>query len=118
MSCSGGRIPANAFLTGSLMLWRFWEVTAPMFSKLALKNTVRSVRDYAVYFLTMTLGVCLFYMFNSMNDQQAMIQLTSSQKENVQQLTEILGYVSVLVAIILGFLILYANRFLIRRRKK
>ncbi len=89
-----------------------------MFSKLAFKNTVRSIRDYAVYFFTMTLGVCLFYMFNPMGDQQAMLVLSESQKENVQQLTEMLGYISVFVSFILGFLILYANRFLIRRRKK
>lgn len=89
-----------------------------MFSKIAFKNTLRSIRDYAVYFFTMTLGVCLFYMFNSIGDQQAMLVLSESQKENVQQLTEMLGYISVFVSFILGFLILYANRFLIRRRKK
>ena len=33
-----------------------------MFSKLALKNVVRSVRDYSVYFLTLTFGVCIFYV--------------------------------------------------------
>ncbi|MFR8002117.1 MAG: FtsX-like permease family protein [Hydrogeniiclostridium sp.] len=89
-----------------------------MFSKIAFKNTLRSIRDYAVYFFTMTLGVCLFYMFNSIGDQQAMLVLSESQKKNVQQLTEMLGYISVFVSFILGFLILYANRFLIRRRKK
>ncbi len=89
-----------------------------MFSKIAFKNTMRSIRDYAVYFFTMTLGVCLFYMFNSIGEQQAMLVLSETQKQNVQRLTEMMGYVSIFVSFILGFLILYANRFLIRRRKK
>ncbi len=42
-----------------------------MFSKLALKNVSRSLQDYSVYFLTLTFGVCLFYVFNSLEDQGA-----------------------------------------------
>jgi putative ABC transport system permease protein len=89
-----------------------------MFFKLALKNVAKSMRDYAVYFLTMTFGVCLFYMFNSIGSQSAMMQLSESQYDSIEMLSEAISYVSVFISVILGFLIVYANQFLIKRRKK
>ena len=44
-----------------------------MFFKLAIHNVRRSLRDYAIYFLTLTFGVCLFYVFNSMEQTYAYI---------------------------------------------
>ena len=55
-----------------------------MFFKLAIHNVRRSLRDYAIYFLTLTFGVCLFYVFNSMDSQQAMTSLNSNQREIIQ----------------------------------
>ena len=49
-----------------------------MFSKLALKNVTRSVRDYSVYFLTLMFGVCIFYVFNSLDSQWVMESLRGS----------------------------------------
>jgi putative ABC transport system permease protein len=46
------------------------------------------------------------------------MDITNSQAAIFKELTRIMGGVSVFVSFILGFLILYANRFLIRRRKK
>ena len=89
-----------------------------MYSKLALRNVRRSVRDYAIYFLTLTFGVCIFYVFNALESQQAMMDINSGQAEVFQSLTAIMGYVSVFISIILAFLVLYANKFLIKRRKK
>ena len=54
-----------------------------MFSKLALKNVVRSLRDYSVYFLTLTFGVCIFYVFNSMDSQYVMDALRSSRSSSI-----------------------------------
>lgn len=89
-----------------------------MFYNLAFKNVTKSIRDYTVYFLTLTFGVCLFYMFNSIDSQTAMLNLKSSQYDSVKGMTEAISYVSVFISVILGFLIVYANRFLIKRRKK
>ncbi len=89
-----------------------------MFYNLAFKNVSKSIRDYTVYFLTLTFGVCLFYMFNSIDSQTAMLNLKSSQYESVKAMTEAIAYVSVFISVILGFLIVYANSFLIKRRKK
>ena len=89
-----------------------------MFSKLALSNVKKSIKDYTVYFLTLTFGVCLFYMFNSIDSQKSMMVLTKSQYDIIKQMTSIINGVSVFVSVILGFLIIYANKFLIKRRKK
>ncbi|NLG92721.1 MAG: ABC transporter permease [Clostridiales bacterium] len=89
-----------------------------MFCKLALKNVTKSIRDYTVYFLTMAFGVCLFYMFNAIDSQTAMLQLTKSQYDSIKALAQAIAYVSVFISVILGFLIVYANQFLIKRRKK
>ena len=86
--------------------------------KLAMRNVKNSFRDYAVYFLTITFGVCIFYVFNSIESQRAMLVISESQKDALKTLNEIMGIASVFVSVIFGFLILYANRFLIKRRKK
>ena len=45
-----------------------------MLMKLALRNVRRSVRDYAVYFVTLTLGVAVFYAFNAIGDSRALFE--------------------------------------------
>lgn len=89
-----------------------------MLFKLSLKNMKKSIKDYAIYFLTLVLGVAIFYMFNSIDSQQAMLQVSQSQRDIIKMMIAMLGYVSVFVAVILGLLIVYANNFLINRRKK
>ena len=89
-----------------------------MFSKLAVRNVARSFRDYSVYLLTLTFGVCLFYTFNSLDGQGAMIYLAQSQNPMAQVIQSCIDIFSVFVAVVLACLILYANSFLLRRRKR
>ncbi len=89
-----------------------------MLCKLAFRNVRKSIGDYAVYFLTLTFGIIVFYTFNSIDAQQAMMDLSASQNMNAQLTVAVMGYLSVFISFVLGFLILYANNFLIRRRKK
>ena len=89
-----------------------------MLFKLSIKNIKKSFKDYAIYFLTLVLGVAIFYVFNALDSQEAMLKLTAAEKEIIALMNEFLSGVSVLVAIILGFLVIYASRFLIKRRKK
>lgn len=89
-----------------------------MLFKLSLKNMKKSFKDYAIYFITLVLGVAVFYMFNSLDSQEAMLKVSSSTKEIIKLMINMLGMVSVFIAIILGLLIVYANNFLINRRKK
>ena len=78
----------------------------------------KSFKDYAIYFLTLVLGVAIFYMFNSLDSQQAMLEVSQSTREMIRLMISMLGMVSVFIAIVLGFLIVYANNFLINRRKR
>ncbi|MGL5675052.1 MAG: FtsX-like permease family protein [Cellulosilyticaceae bacterium] len=89
-----------------------------MYFKMALRNVRKSFKDYSIYFLTLTFGVCIFYCFNSITDQKAMTEIGAHQAIYVEMLKNILSGVSVFVSIILGSLILYGNSFLIKRRKK
>ena len=89
-----------------------------MLYKLSISNIKKSVKDYAIYFVTLILGVCIFYIFNSMDSQTAILEVTNSQGEMIELLMEILSYVSIFVSLVLGFLIIYASRFLIKKRNK
>ncbi len=89
-----------------------------MLFKLSIKNMKKSFKDYAIYFLTLVLGVAIFYMFNSLDSQQAMLEVSQSTRDMIKLMISMLGMVSVFIAIILGFLIVYANNFLINRRKR
>ncbi len=89
-----------------------------MLFKLSFKNMKKSFKDYGIYFLTLVLGVCIFYMFNSLDSQQAMLQVSKSQKEMIHLMIDMLGMISIFVAVVLGLLIVYANNFLVNRRKK
>lgn len=89
-----------------------------MFFKLSLKNISKSIKDYAIYFFTLILGVATFYVFNAIDDQSVMMKVSSTTAEIIKLMTNVLSGVSVFVSIILAFLIIYASRFLIKRRNK
>lgn len=89
-----------------------------MLFKLSVKNITKSIKDYAIYFFTLVLGVAIFYVFNAIDSQTVMLNVSSSTSEIIRLMTTILGGVSVFVSFILGFLIIYASRFLIKRRSK
>ena len=89
-----------------------------MLFKLSLKNISKSIKDYTIYFFTLILGVAIFYVFNAIDDQTIMLNVSSSTYEIIKLLTQVLSGVSVFVSFILAFLIIYASRFLIKRRNK
>lgn len=86
--------------------------------KMAFRNIRKSGKDYSVYFLTLIIGVAVFYMFNSVGSQNFMKTIVESRNEALQNLVRIMNIISVGVAVILGVLMVYANNFLIKRRKK
>ena len=89
-----------------------------MLFKLSLKNISKSIKDYAIYFFTLILGIATFYVFNAIDDQSVMMKVSSTTAEIIKLMTNVLSGVSVFVSIILAFLIVYASRFLIKRRNK
>ncbi|MGN7313533.1 ABC transporter permease [Alkalicoccobacillus gibsonii] len=89
-----------------------------MFSKIAINNVKRSFRDYSIYFLTLTFAVCIFYSFNSIEDQTAMLELGKSTANYMATLNNLIAGTSIFVSFVLGGLIIYANNFLIKKRKR
>lgn len=89
-----------------------------MYYKIALNSVKKSFKDYTIYFLTLTFAVCIFYSFNSIESQKAMLDLTVSQKAYMKLFSSVISIASVFVSFILGALIIYANNFLIKKRKK
>lgn len=89
-----------------------------MYFKIALSNVKKSFKDYTIYFLTLTLSVCIFYSFNSIESQKAIIEIGKSDLELMDSVIKVIGLISLFVSFIQGSLILYANNFLIKKRKK
>lgn len=89
-----------------------------MLFKLSLRNLKKSFRDYVIYFVTLVIGVAVFYVFNAIDEQTVMLNVSSSTYEIVDLMTNTMSAISVLVSFILGFLIVYASNFLLKRRKK
>lgn len=89
-----------------------------MYFKLAFENVRKSFKIYRIYFLTMGLAVSIFYSFNSIESQQAILDLSKSKENPIDLLINSIEIISIFVSFILGGLILYANNFLIKKRKK
>ncbi len=89
-----------------------------MLCKLSIKNIKKSIKDYAIYFFTLILGISIFYVFNALDSQAIMLNVSSNTKEIIKLMMNILSGVSVFVSFVLGFLIIYASRFLIKRRSR
>lgn len=89
-----------------------------MYFNIASKNVKKSFKDYSIYFITLTLAVCIFYSFNSIGSQKAFLELGSVDLDIVDTLMTVIGYISVFVSVVLGGLIIYGNKFLIKKRKK
>ncbi len=89
-----------------------------MLFKLSIKNISKSMKDYAIYFFTLILGVSIFYVFNAIESQTIMMNVSSATYEIIKLMTNMLSGVSVFVSFVLAFLIIYASRFLIKRRNK
>ena len=86
--------------------------------KLALRNVKKSYRDYFVYFVTLTISVAMFYVFNTFQQQSAVLDLNEMQLTMLKQLGTVMIVLSIIIMMIFAFLMMVANNFLIKRRKK
>ena len=85
-----------------------------MYSKLAFRNIRRSLRDYIIYFVTLTLTAALMYSFLALGFSPDILAMT----ENMSMLTTGILILSVLIAFMSSFVIGYAIRFMLGQRKK
>lgn len=87
-----------------------------MLCKLAWGNVRRAGRDYLVYLLTLTLGVTVFYAFNTISMQ---VDIAGIDEEGLAQVMgSLLGDLTYFLAGVMAFLMVYANNFIMKRRKK
>ena len=87
-----------------------------MLCKLAWGNVRRAGRDYLVYLLTLTLGVTVFYAFNTVSMQ---VDIAGIDEEGLAQVMgSMLGDLTYFLAGVMAFLMVYANNFIMKRRKK
>ncbi|WP_373599818.1 ABC transporter permease [Paraclostridium bifermentans] len=89
-----------------------------VFKQLAKNNVKSSIRDYSVYFVTLVFGVVLLYTFNSIGDNFNFLKGNYLFESYLGMAKGIMIVFSVVISIIFGFLINYANNFLMRRRKR
>ena len=89
-----------------------------MLFKIAWKNMGKSIKDYTIYFFTIVIGVAIFYIFNSLGSQTVMMNVSADTREIIKMMTTIMSGLSVFVSFVLAFLIIYANRFLMKRRNR
>lgn len=86
--------------------------------KLVLKNFTKNVKDYLIYFMTLVISISLFYSFNAVVQSDALSSLSSDIKSFMRSIGETLTILSRIISVLIGFMVLHVNRFLLRRRQK
>ena len=81
-----------------------------MLIRLSIKNIRKSIKDYAIYFFTLVLGVCIFYVFNAIEGQSSMLEVSRTKSDSIDQMVWAISSMSIVVSLILGFLIVYAKK--------
>ena len=89
-----------------------------MLCKIAWGNVRRAGKDYLVYLLTLTLAVTVFYAFNTISIQVDLAGVASKNSGMGDLLGRIISGLTVFLAFVMGFLMVYANNFIMKRRKK
>ncbi len=87
-----------------------------MLCKLAWGNVRRAGRDYLIYLLTLALGVTVFYAFNTISLQVDIAGIKTAGMREI--MSELLSGLTIFLAAVMGFLMVYANNFIMKRRKR
>ena len=74
-----------------------------MLIRLSIKNIRKSIKDYAIYFFTLVLGVCIFYVFNAIEGQSSMLEVSRTKSDSIDQMVWAISSMSIVVSLILGF---------------
>lgn len=93
------------------------KTSQKLLRQLASKNVKKSAEDYLVYFFTLTFAVCLFYTFNSIEAQFRALNLPDTYNF-LEAAKSVMAGCSAIVCLIIGFLVVYSNSFLMKRRKR
>lgn len=89
-----------------------------MYIKVILENIKKNLKDYVIYFVTLAIVIGIFYSFNAIQSQKALGDLSITMSIFYESMNKYIMVLSVALAIIMAFLIVYANQFILKRRKK
>lgn len=89
-----------------------------MFIKIAFGNVRRSLRDFSIYFVTLSLSIMMFYSFNTLLSQGFYTDLSPDMGRIYQLMQNFIQALSVLIAIIVMFLVVSSNLFFMKRRRR
>ena len=87
-----------------------------MYAKLVLRNARRSIQDYLVYILTMTICVTLFYSFLSISSSYYNPDIGAEY--DFTMLSDGMKLAICAVTLFLLFLIRFVNNYMLRRRQR
>lgn len=87
-----------------------------MFVKIALGNAKKAIKDYLIYFITITLCVSLFYAFTSLSSSS--YELITEESLNFEMLKQVLKYATYIITALLAILIAYVTRYIMKRRQR
>lgn len=87
-----------------------------MYAKIAIGNIKRSFGDYSIYFMTLAFAACLLYSFTASTDYLLALDLSDQQRGVYDSANGVMQAFSVFSVIVFAFLVVYANRFILRRR--
>ena len=89
-----------------------------MYPKLIIRNVLRNIQTYSIYFFSLTLIYSLLYAFNALPNHPVMTSLSGSKKMLTTIMTQYMGIVSYLIVGAVIFLIIYSTNFVLKRRQK
>lgn len=94
------------------------QISNESFKQLAKSNVKKSIKDYMVYFITLSFGVALLYSFNSIDKTLSNLMGNGMLDAYIYMSRGILGGFSIIICLVFGFLITYSNNFIMKKRKR
>ena len=94
------------------------QISNKSFKQLAKNNVKKSMKDYMIYFITLSFGAALLYSFNSIDSILSNMMGNGLLDAYVYMSRGILGAFSIIICLIFGFLITYSNNFIMKKRKR
>ena len=88
-----------------------------MFSELVKRNSRRSRRENGLFFASLLIAIIAFYIILSLSHQDVIVFLKTMESDAVNRLLTLVPVLYGLTLFILFFLVYYANRFQLARRR-
>ena len=89
-----------------------------MYIKMTFQYLKQNFQLYWIYFFTLAFGIGVFYIFNSIPTQQSLLDINRTLRHALNPLQEMIDWLSLVIALMMGTVIVYVNSFLLKRRKK